>query len=424
MRPCLGEGGRPTKAGGLQAIRLHYRPVRYLLNRYVGRGGARMPLGPLGFVRLEETERPTLPGPDWVRVGTTASGICGSDIAAITAHDSLMLEPFQTYPFTFGHENIGRLQELGPKVVGWTPNDRVAVAPMLACEQRGIEPPCESCRAGEYGLCVNTTEGALSPGFMIGYCADTGGGWSDSFVAHRSQLRRLPSETELPDDVAVLLDPFVSALRPVLLHPPGDGDRLLVVGAGTIGILTVKALRLTGWTGEITVLGRYPFQNERAEAAGATRILRSADELFYWARSMDGAKAYKPTLAPRFVEGGPTLVYDTVGSEGTVRDTLTLTAGGGRIVVVGSASKLAADWTRLVIRNLTLAGVFAYGLVPWKGEKRDIYDVALELLRGDGFAGLNMVTHVFGLEEYRAAIGAALDKSGNGSVKVVFRPTR
>ncbi|MGH7481030.1 MAG: zinc-dependent alcohol dehydrogenase, partial [Longimicrobiales bacterium] len=396
------------------------RPVRYLLSRYLGRGRGRLSLGPLGFIALDEVEPPPLPGPDWVRVKPELSGICGSDLAAVTAGDSLMLEPFQTYPFTFGHENIGRLAELGPAVTGWSPGDRVAVRPMLACEQRGIRPPCAACARGEYGLCVRTTEGALSPGFMIGYCRDTGGGWSGSFVAHRSQLLRLPGA--LPDDVAVLLDPFASALRPVLLHPPRPHDRVLVIGAGSIGILTVRALRLAGWSDEITVLGRYPFQNERAEAAGATRILTSREQLFRWAGSLPGAKCYDPTLAPRFVEGGPSLIYDTVAGEGTLADALALAGAGGRIVVVGTAARMTADWTRLVIRNLEVAGVFAYGPVPAGDGVRDVYEIALDWMRADGFAALDMVTHAYALEEYRAAIAAALDKNGHGSIKVVFKP--
>ncbi len=406
----------------MRAIRLHYRPVRYLLSRYLSRGRPGLPLGPLGFVSLDHVEPPPLPGPEWVRVRPTICGICGSDLAAVTAHDSLILEPFQTYPFTFGHEIVGVVEEAGAEARAWNAYDRVAISPMLACAQRAISPPCAACEAGEYGLCTNTTSGALSPGFMIGYCADTGGGWSGSLVAHRSQLRRLPDPAELPDDVAVLLDPFVSALRPVLLHPPGDGDRVVVLGAGTIGLLTVRALRLTGWRGELSVLGRYDFQNRRAESAGADRVFRSSDELYRWSASLPGARAYDPTLGPRFVEGGPSLVYDTVASNATLRDALALTAAGGRIVVVGSTAKRSADWTRLVIRNIAVAGVFAYGPVPFRGERRDIYDAALELLRSDGIADLEMVTHVFRLEEYRAALAAALDKSRHGSVKVVFRP--
>ena len=132
---------------------------------------------------------------------------------------------------------------------------------------------------------------------MIGYSPAVGGGWSRYFVAHRGQLHRADP---LPDEVAVLTDRFASALRPVLPASAGRGRRrILVIGAGTIGVLTVKALRLTGWKGTIAVSGRYPFQLELAEAAGADLVFRSRDEAYGWAASLPDARAYKPTLAPR-----------------------------------------------------------------------------------------------------------------------------
>jgi threonine dehydrogenase-like Zn-dependent dehydrogenase len=91
-------------------------------------------------------------------------------------------------------------------------------------------------------------------------------------------------------------------------------------------------------------------------------------------------------------------------------------------VVVGGAARVEADWTRLWYRQLTVAGIFAYGRAPFRGEDRDIYDSSLELLRTDGVAELALVTHVFALEEYRAALAAALDKGGHRSIKVAFRP--
>jgi threonine dehydrogenase-like Zn-dependent dehydrogenase len=226
----------------------------------------------------------------------------------------------------------------------------------------------------------------------------------------------------LNDDVAVLTDPFASALRPVLLHAPHEADVVLVVGAGTIGALVVKALRLTGFRGEINVLGRYGFQLELAERAGATRLFRSRAEVYEWAAALPGARSYKPTLAPRFVEGGPSLIYDTVGSESSLGDALALAREGGRIVLVGAAARVSVDMTRLWYRQLSVAGVFAYGLATYRGAQRDIYDVSLELMRADGFGGLNLVTHVFRVEEYRAALAAALDKNGHRSIKVALRP--
>jgi threonine dehydrogenase-like Zn-dependent dehydrogenase len=146
---------------------------------------------------------------------------------------------------------------------------------------------------------------------MIGYCPAVGGGWSAEFVAHRTQLH---SAEHIDDDVAVLADPLASALRPVLLHPPVEGDVVLVIGAGTIGIMTVKSLRAIGWSGPLACLARYAFQAELARRAGADEVFRTADEAYRWAEQMPGAVAHKPTLAGRFVEGGPSLVFDvTVG---------------------------------------------------------------------------------------------------------------
>jgi threonine dehydrogenase-like Zn-dependent dehydrogenase len=374
----------------------------------------------MGCVTLDDVEPPVLPGPEWVRIETTLSGICGSDLAAIAAHDSFTLEPFGAYPFTFGHENVGRIVESGSAAGGWTVGEGVVVNPMLACAQRGLDPPCAACGRGEYGLCRRTTEGRIGTGPMIGYCPGTGGGWSRSFVAHRTQLHRTGA---LAPEIAVLTDPLASALRPVLLHPPHRDDAVLVVGAGTIGALTVKSLRATGWSGPIAVLGRYRFQLELAELAGSTHHLKNRDELYRWAAGLPGAVAYKPSLAPRFVEGGPSVIYDTVGSATTVRDALSLCREGGRIVLVGNAARVSADWTRVWYRQLTVAGIFAYGNARYHGQNREIYEAALDLLRQDGLRDLGMVTHTFALEDYRAALATALDKGGQRSVKVAFRPT-
>jgi L-iditol 2-dehydrogenase len=403
----------------MQAIRFHYRPVRYLWTRFAAARRPALALGPTGCVAFDAVDPPALPGPEWVRVKTTLSGICGSDLSAITANDSFTLEPFGAYPFTFGHENIGVIEEAGARVTSFRTGQRVIINPMLGCRQREISPECDACARGEYGLCRRTREGIVGTGPMIGYCPKVGGGWSRYFVAHQTQLHDAGG---LTDEVAVLTDPFASSLRPVLLHPPREDESVLVIGAGSIGILTIKALRLAGWRGAINVLGRYPFQLELAERAGASTVFSSRAEIYKWAGALPGAVSYKPTLAPQFVEGGPSLIYDTVGSASSIADAIALTREGGRIVLVGAAARVDVDWTRIWYRQLTVAGVFAYGQAPYQNTQRDIYDVSIQLMRSDNFGALNMVTHVYPLEEYRAALSAALDKNGNRSVKVVFRP--
>ena len=401
------------------AIRFHYRPVRYLLTRAVARRRPSIAWSPLGCIVGEEVEPPALPGPEWVRVETSLSGVCGTDISMVQAHESFTLEPFGAYPFTFGHENIGCVAEVGPAAGDWSVGERVVVNPMMACAQRGLHPPCPACARGEYGLCRRTMEGAPGPGPAIGFSPGVGGGWSRSFVAHASQLHRLD---ELTDEEGVLTDPFASALRPVLLHPPRPDDVVLVIGSGTIGALTVWALRRTGWTGPVAVVARYPFQRTLAERAGAAPILAGREEAYAWAASLPDSHSFRPTLAPRFVEGGPSLVFDTIGSERSLGDALALTREGGRIVLVGSAARLRADWTRIWYRQLTLSGVYVYGLVPFEGTPTDIYPAALALMRRRGLAELAMITHTFPLRDFKRGLAAAVDKSVHRSIKVAFRP--
>jgi threonine dehydrogenase-like Zn-dependent dehydrogenase len=397
------------------AIRFHYRPVRYLLTRAASRRLPAMGAGPLGFVRLDRVEPPPLPAPDWVRVAPRLSGICGSDLGVITAHDSFALEPFGAYPFTFGHEVVGAVSETGAAVADWSVGDRVIVHPMLSCRQKGVEP-CLACARGDYGVCRRATDGR---GGITGFSPLTGGGWSEGLVVHQTQLR---PQGEFPDEVAVLMDPLASAARGVIAEPPAPGDVVLVLGAGTIGLLTVRALRLTGWDGTIAVLARYGFQGKRAAAAGADTILDSRSALYDWAASLPGAARYKPSLAPAFVEGGPSLVFDTVGSAGTVRDALALTREGGRIVLAGAAARMDLDLTRLWHRHIRITGIMVYGRVQFRGRAMDIFDAALELARADDLGRLGLVTHTFELEEYRDAISVALSKRDRESIKVAFRP--
>ena len=399
----------------MKAIRFHYRPIRYLMTRALSGRFSTMGAGRLGSVSLDDVDPPPLPGPDWVRLESRLSGICGSDLGVITAHDSFTLAPFAAYPFTFGHEIVATVAEAGQAVTRWAAGDRVVVNPMLSCAQRG-EPPCVMCERGDYGLCHRVGDGL---GLSIGFSPLTGGGWSRYLVAHESQLH---PQGDLPDETALMTDAFASALKGVLLEPPSPDDDVLVIGAGSIGLLTVAALRMTGFGGEITVSARYGFQGDMARRLGATRVLSSREELFDWASSRPDARSYDPDLAGRFIEGGPPLVYDTVGSESTVRTGLALVRAGGRIVEVGATADLKADWSRVYSRQIRISGAFAYGPVLYRGESRDIYDVSLELIRDHGLPGRELVTHVFELEEYRDAFAVALGKRGHQSIKVAFRP--
>jgi threonine dehydrogenase-like Zn-dependent dehydrogenase len=154
----------------------------------------------------------------------------------------------------------------------------------------------------------------------------------------------------------------------------------------------------------------------------ADEVIEGRGAVHDWASSLPGATVHKPTLAPRFVEGGPSLVYDTVGSASTIRDSLSLTREGGRIVVTGAAARVAIDLTRLWHRQLRMTGVMVYGDVRFRDRTVDIFDATLDLIRADDLGGLGLLTHTFELEEYRDAISVALAKRDHESIKIAFRP--
>ncbi len=398
----------------MRAIRFHYRPLRYVVTRALSSRIPGLGAGPLGFVTLDDVPRRTLPADDWVRLETRLTGICGSDLGVITAHDSFTLEPYGAYPFTFGHEVVATVSEVGPAVTRWSAGDRVILNPMLACEQKG-EPLCASCTRGDVGVCRRVTDGN---GSIAGFSPLTGGGWGDEMVAHESMLW---PQGDLPDQVAVLTDAYASAAKGVFLEPPAEGDVVLVLGAGNIGLLMVRALRMVGWAGTIAVSARYGFQAEKARALGADVVLRGREEVYEWASSLPGADTFKPSMAPRFVEGGPSLVYDSVGSAGTVRDALALTREEGRIVVTGAAAVSKLDLTRLWHRQLRMTGVMVYGPVERDDRTMDVFDATLDLIRADDLGRFGLLTHTFELEEYRDAIRVALGKDAHGAIKVGFR---
>jgi threonine dehydrogenase-like Zn-dependent dehydrogenase len=198
----------------------------YALVRATG-GRAAVATGDLSMLHLGDVEEPELPGRGWLRVRPNLSGICGSDTSAITGHASLYLDPLTSYPFVPGHEVVGELED----------GTRVVVEPALGCRVRGIEPECARCAEGRPGLCENVTEGPIQVGLQTGYCASTGGGWGEVLVAHESQLHAVPDG--LPDEAAVLVEPFACCIHAALRGAPGPDDVVVVLGAGTIGLLTV-----------------------------------------------------------------------------------------------------------------------------------------------------------------------------------------
>jgi threonine dehydrogenase-like Zn-dependent dehydrogenase len=379
--------------------------------------------GRFGALRLRDVPEPPLYGDDWVRVETVFGGICGSDLHTIHLDASPALSALSSFPFVLGHENVGRIAEVGPAIRDLTVGQRVTVEPTLPCATRAVDAPCVHCAAGNYNLCIRVAEGHISPGLMIGACRDTGGSWSPSFVAHRSQVFPLPDEVS--DENAVMAEPFAVCVHPVVTYPPDDRSTVLVIGGGVIGQCAIAALRAIGSGAKIIALVKHPFQGEMARQLGAdaTVQLRGRDGHYDELADRLGGALRRPMLGKRLFLGGADMTVECVGTSRSIDDAMRLTAPGGRVLILGlGAISLYTDWTPVWLKELQLTGSYIYRWESWQGRRVRTLDLALDWIREGKVNLAPLVTHRFGLDRYVDALTAAMAKAESRAFKVVFAP--
>ena len=365
-------------------------------------------------LQLEDAPDPDLPTPEWVRVKPLLSGICGSDLGTLSSESSPYFSPITSPPFVMGHEVFGEILEDNS---GFHSGERVVLEPALGCAVRGIDPPCPYCASGRYALCVNVAKGDISAGIQTGFCHDTGGGWSQStLVAHPSQLHRIPDA--VPDEAAVAIEPLACAVHAALGSAPGPGETTLVIGAGSVGLFTVAALRHLTDAGRIICIAKHERQRYEALRLGATEVVHPK-ETYAKLPEMLGTEVYKPELGKPVVTGGSEKVFECVGAPGTMEDALRLAQPGGEVTLVGMpAAKSTLDLTALWYKEIQLSGSYAYSVEEYEGRETSSFELALRLAPEIELRSL--VGPSFPLESYKVAIPAARSAGREGHVKVVF----
>jgi threonine dehydrogenase-like Zn-dependent dehydrogenase len=373
----------------VKALVFSRKPARFAAAIVAGRlsPGAGAKVGPLA---LRDIDPPELPGPGWVRVRPRLAGICGSDLATIDGTSSRWFEPIVSFPFTPGHEVVGDLDD----------GSRVIVVPVLSCVARGIQPACRACAAGRINHCERLGHGQLEPGLQCGFCESTGGGWSTLMVAHESQL--VPVPDDLGDEGAVLVEPTACAVHAAARV---TADRMAVIGSGTLGLLTIAALRSARPGAEILATAKHPHQRALAQELGADRVV-APGELDRAVRSRTGSMQ----LANGQLTGGIDAVVDCVGSPESIAQGLRICAPGGTIHAVGMPGVTTVDLTPLWQREVALMGAYAY-------ERAD-FDTAVELV-GQHELG-RLVSATYPLKRYEDAIEHAAAAGRRGAVKVAF----
>jgi threonine dehydrogenase-like Zn-dependent dehydrogenase len=369
------------------------------------------------FAPLQETDVPPhpLPAPNFVRLRNRLSAICGSDLHFIMGEGNLSIAPAalpgttgRTY---MGHEIAAEVVEVGAEVTKVKVGDRVAQHGGGSCLGRGIPDPCRQCAIGNYNLCERETPPDAPRGI--------GGGWSEEWVIPEGALFPIPED--ISDEQGVLIEPAGSGVRAALRHRPVPGEKVLVVGCGTQGLMTLQAARAVQPECEITALARFDYQADMARKLGAKHIIMLGTDAYRQVADLTGGKLYKGFMGNRHIQGGFDVVYDCVGLPKTLQDSLRWTRNRGTAVLVGVyLAPMRIDLTPIFYHEVSLVGVLGHGAEDWEGERVSTFDLIVRWLREGKLNFDGFITHRFPLSQYREAVMAAIDQPRSHSIKVVF----
>jgi 2-desacetyl-2-hydroxyethyl bacteriochlorophyllide A dehydrogenase len=364
-------------------------------------------------VQYADVPEPRLPNERWLKVRNLSCGLCGTDVHFLFMEMDPGCFPAATPGIArkfLGHELVGEVVEAGDAVVDVRVGDRVAMRlDWPSCFQLEITPPCRHCAVGAYMLCENVGRKELP-------LRDVGGGFSPFMVMHRSQPFRLPEA--LAGDRALLLEPTASALHGVLKARPELGDKVLVIGAGTIGLLAAAIVKALTPEAKVTVVARYGFQADMARRMGADAVAPGGRTAYADLARLTNARHLRGHFGNEILLGGFDVVYDTVGNDGSLRDALRWARAGGSVVLLGinfQPGKL--DYSPIWSQEVRVTGINCHAT---EEDGRTSFDWAAELLADRSFPVDGMVTHRFPMARWRDAVEAFLDKKSAKAIKIAL----
>lgn len=319
-------------------------------------------------LRIEDRPAPVA-GPDEVTVRVTLAGICGTDYRIWTGDRPV------AYPRVMGHELVGVVEAVGPRVERVHPGDRVSVEPNYSC---GV---CPLCREGNRNLCLSRTAVGI----------DVDGGFAHMVTVPSRCCWRAPDGA--PDEDLLLTEPLAVMVRAVDRGAPRPGETAAVVGVGTLGLLALQVLCARG--ARVLAVGRTAkrFDLARGLGAAATRAIGDGD-LAAAARTFSGRE-------------GVDVVVETAGTAPAVQHALDLVRPGGRVVLTGLPHEASTvSFFGVVRREVTILGSMIY---------QDEFPEAMRLLAVGQVRARPLVTHRFALDAIDTAFAAHRDPA---SIKV------
>jgi len=331
-----------------------------------------------GAIELREVRTPE-PEPGEALVRTLVSGVCGSDTRAVQG-----LHAFLPLPYPPGHEVVGVVERV-PDATDLQVGQRVTVQPTLPCGS------CKQCALGRDNLCDH---------LRVFGCVHDQGGMADYFTIAASRLHRVPDD--FTDELAALVEPLATPVHAVrLAADPSEGltgSTVAVIGAGTIGLLTLAAARRRG-ARRVVVTDVSESKLRRALRLGADGVV-NADE---------------PEVAGRVREKlgeSADVVFDCVATQPTISQAVAMSLKGGTVVVVGvPPGPVTVPLPIVQDQQIRIQGAATY--------VREDFGAAIELLGSGVLDAADFVTATYSLDRADEAFAAAADGE---QVKVLVRP--
>jgi 2-desacetyl-2-hydroxyethyl bacteriochlorophyllide A dehydrogenase len=291
------------------------------------------------------------PGPGEVTVAVSLAGVCGSDYSLYHGKFGVPL------PVVPGHEGMGTIREIGSGVSNVAVGQRVVIQPNFACRD------CDLCRSGLDNIC----SGKVRLGI------DTDGVFAEYVKVPARYVWPVPEG--LDDRAAALTEPLAVAAHGVKVMPPEEGDRVLIIGAGVIGLMT---LLLAGTKG------------------ARVTVSDLLEEHLTLARTMGAEGAFQVSGEEKMEPSSFDLVFETSGAPSGLADAIELAAPGGRIALLGlPGSDHPVHTTPIVRKELTIVGSMIY---------TDEFPGVLELLRSGQIDPTPLISGIIGLEGLEGAI--------------------
>jgi threonine dehydrogenase-like Zn-dependent dehydrogenase len=366
-----------------------------------------------GPLHLTDMPPPQPPGPDWLLLRSLRTGICGSDLTQVgmQADFDNPLTALLSFPHVMGHEIVAQLLDAEPGYGG-----AVVVDPWMGCEVRGVSAPCAECVAGYPTLCVHAGDAVKGhgQGMHLGNIAGLPGGFGGTLTAHRSRLHPLPSG--LSHALGVLADPLAvggHAVARARLDRVDDGETVVVLGAGTIGLSVVASLRSRRPDLRVLVSARWPHLADAARRLGGHPVAASHDAVIAAVQEHCGGRVRRPWRGKSWLSGGGApVVIDAVAQPATMETALRVVAPRGRIVAVGVGRPRRTESTLLYYKEAELLGSNGYGTsgIP---DAIALLDTAPEKFTP-------WLTHTRTLQGWREAFEAAMRPGRTGAIKVTI----